>query len=71
VNPPVALATVIFAEPLNDTPPIVRAVVSIGDDTIVITGVVVVVAIVASQLAEVTEVTVPAPAGVAKVPSPL
>ena len=61
MNPPVALATVIFAEPLNDTPPIVRAVVSIGDDTIVITGVVVVVAIVASQLAEVTEVTVPPP----------
>jgi hypothetical protein len=29
VKPPVALATVIFAEPLNETPPMVRAVWSV------------------------------------------
>ena len=54
-------ATVMLAEPSKETPLMVRAVVSLGADTIVITGVVVVVATVASVLAEVTEVTVPAP----------
>ena len=51
----------ILAVPSKEVPPIVRAVVSLGADTIVITGVVVVVATVASALAEVTDVTVPEP----------
>lgn len=63
-------AFVLFAEPLKVEPalvtspvavPIVRAVVRIGAETIVITGVVVVVATVAFASAEVTEVTVPLP----------
>ena len=56
----VASATPILAVPSKEVPPIVRAVVSFGADTIVITGVVVVVATVASAFAEVTEDTVPA-----------
>lgn len=65
------VAFVLLAEPSNELPavvmshvrvPIVLAVVNLGADTIVITGVVVVVATVASPLAEVTEVTVPPPA---------
>ena len=57
----VASATAIFAVPSKEVPPIVRAVVSFGADTIVMTGVVVVVATVASAFAEVTDVTVPEP----------
>lgn len=40
-NPPVALATVIFPVQSKETPQIVLALVSLGADTIVITGVVV------------------------------
>ncbi len=70
VNPPVAVATVIFADQSKLTHPIVLAVVSIGAETIVITGVVVPVAIVAcAKSAEVTSVTVPPDATVAHVPS--
>ena len=63
-------ALVLFALPSNEEPalvtspvavPIVRAVVILGAETIVITGVVVVLATVASPLAEVTEVTVQEP----------
>jgi len=64
VTTPVRLAFVviaIFAVPSKEVPPIVRAVVSFGADTIVMTGVVVVVATVASAFAEVTDVTVPEP----------
>jgi len=56
----VASATPILAVPSKEVPPIVLAVVSFGAETIVITGVVVVVATVASAFAEVTEDTVPA-----------
>jgi len=72
---PLILVTVVelvlLAEPSNELPalvtspvrvPIVLAVVNLGAETIVITGVVVVVATVASELAEVTLVTVPLPA---------
>jgi len=57
----------ILAVPSKQVPPIVRAVVSLGAETIVITGVVVVVATVASELAEVTDVTVPEPPPAKKV----
>jgi hypothetical protein len=50
------------AVPSKATPPIFRAVVNLGAETIVMTGVVVVVATVASLFAEVTDVTVPPPA---------
>lgn len=49
----------IFVVPSNDTPAMVRGVVNFGAEAIVITGVVVVVCTVKSELAEVTEVTVP------------
>lgn len=64
------VAFVLLPEPSKEEPalvtspvrvPIVLAVVSLGAETIVITGVVVVVATVASLLADVTEVTVPPP----------
>ena len=63
----VASATAILAVPSKEVPPIVRAVVSLGAETIVMTGVVVVVATVASELAEVTDVTVPEPPPAIKV----
>jgi len=63
----VASATPILAVQSKEVPPIVRAVVSFGADTIVMTGVVVVVATVASAFAEVTEVTVPGPPPAIKV----
>lgn len=57
----VASPGVISAVPSNDVQPIKRAVVNLGAETIVITGVVVPVATVASELAELTLVTVPHP----------
>ncbi len=72
-------AFVLLAEPSKVEPalvtspvvvPIVLAVVNLGADTIVMTGVVVVVATVASALAEVTEVTVPEPPDEATVTVP-
>jgi len=57
----VARATAMLAVPSKEVPPIVRGVVSFGADTIVITGVVVFVATVASAFAEDTFVTVPPP----------
>ena len=57
----VASATVILAVPSKATPLIVRAVVSFGAETMVIAGVVVGVAIVASAVADETLVTVPDP----------
>lgn len=55
----VASATVIAAVPSKFTPLIARAVVNLGAETIVMTGVVVEVATVASLFAEVTEETGP------------
>ncbi len=74
-------ALVLLAVPSNEEPalvtspvavPIVLAVVIFGAETIVITGVVVVFATVASPFAEVTEVTVPPPphAGVSRAREP-
>lgn len=51
-----------LAEPLKETPPIVRAVERRGAEFTVSTGVVVPVATVKSPFAELTEVTVPLPA---------